>query len=286
MIMRSLAKFLGVTVATLVWAFVGTAESPSAQAGDDTIVLAPHRAVYDLKLLESRGKQPLQAAHGRILYDFSGSPCEGYTLSFRQVTELDSGEGKTAISDLRTTNWEQGAGQSFRFASTNLLNNEPVEAAEGRAERAGDHVTVTLTRPQPKTFDAGDVVFPSEHMRRIIAAARAGKPLLEVGVYDGSEAGEKIYNSLTVIGHAVEAPGRQPTDAAAGQQGLAGVKRWPVTVSYFDRAKGEGDQTPLYSISFEAYENGIARALKLDYGDFILVGEMTTLELKEAKPCP
>ena len=29
---------------------------------------------------------------------------------------------------------------------------------------------------------------------------------------------------------------RVPTDAAAGQQALAGLKRWPVTVSYFDRA--------------------------------------------------
>jgi len=27
------------------------------------------------------------------------------------------------------------------------------------------------------------------------------------------------------------------------------------------------------------------RALKLDYGDFVLTGEMTSLEMKDAKPC-
>ncbi|HEY0440287.1 MAG TPA: DUF1849 family protein, partial [Xanthobacteraceae bacterium] len=60
---------------------------------------------------------------------------------------------------------------------------------------------------------------------------------------------------------------------------------WPVRVSYFDRAKADSDQTPLYSISFEAYENGVSRALKLDYGEFVLTGEMTSIELKETKPC-
>lgn len=286
MILSNSSNSFRAAVAALATAIAGASGLASAQTPGDTIALAPHRAVYDLKLAENRGKRSLEAARGRILYDFSGSPCEGYALSFRQVTELDSGEGKSAVSDLRTINWEEGAGQSFRFISSNLLNNNPGEAAEGRAERSANKVAVALTKPVAKTFDAGDVVFPSEHMRRIIAAARAGKPLLEVGVYDGADTGEKIYNSLTVIGRAIGPDGRQPTDAAAGQQALAGLKRWPITVSYFDRTKGEGDQTPLYSIAFETYENGIARALKLDYGDFVLTGQMTTLELKEAKPCP
>jgi hypothetical protein len=286
MIFRNFYALSVAAAAALAVVAAGSAGVRSAQAVGDTIVLAPHRAVYDLKLAETRGKQPLQAARGRILYDFSGSPCEGYSLSFRQVTELDSGEGKSAVSDLRTTNWEEGAGESFRFISSNLLNNEPVNAAEGRAARNGNEVTVTLTKPEAKTLQAGDVVFPSEHMRQIILAARAGKSLLEIGVYDGSDVGEKIYNSLTVIGQPIGPSGRQPSDAAAGQPALASLTRWPLTVSYFDRAKGEGDQTPLYSISFEAYENGIARGLKLDYGTFVLTGEMTTLEMRASKPCP
>jgi hypothetical protein len=59
-----------------------------------------------------------------------------------------------------------------------------------------------------------------------------------------------------------------------------------VTISYFDTSKGEGDQTPAYAISFENYENGISSALKLDYGDFVLAGDMSALEVKPAKPCP
>src|SRR5262249_35618982 len=92
----------------------------AAQAG--TVVLAPHRAVYDLKLLRTPGKRQIESVRGRILYDFSGSPCEGYILQFRQVSELDSGEGKIALSDLRANTWEEADAKSFRFNSTNYLN--------------------------------------------------------------------------------------------------------------------------------------------------------------------
>jgi len=66
---------------------------------------------------------------------------------------------------------------------------------------------------------------------------------------------------------------------------LEGLKRWPVTVSYFDHAKQGGEQTPVYSIRFELYENGVSRALLLDYGDFAISGSMSSLEMREAKPC-
>ena len=79
------------------------------------VFLAPHRAVYDLKLVRTRGSRGLEAVRGRILYDFSGSVCEGYALNFRQVSELDSGEGKNAMSDLRASTWEDGEARNFRF---------------------------------------------------------------------------------------------------------------------------------------------------------------------------
>ncbi|MBN8919915.1 MAG: cell envelope integrity EipB family protein [Rhizobiales bacterium] len=265
-------------------AAAGPAAAESVEAGG--IALAPHRAVYDLQLAGTTGKQSLEAVRGRILYDFSGSACEGYTLQFRQVTQLDSGEGKSVTSDLRTTNWEEGHGKAFRFATRNFLNNEPADSSEGKAERQGADAAVTLTKPDDKTLTVKDVVFPSDQMRQVIAAAKQGRPILELGVYDGSDNGEKIYNTLSVIGHAIKAGDIPSGDAAAKEKGLEKLTRWPVTVSYFDRAKAGGDQTPVYSIAFEIYENGIARALKLDYGDFKLSGELTTLEMKEAKPCP
>jgi hypothetical protein len=248
--------------------------------------LTSHRAIYELTLKQSRGKTAPAAARGRILYDFSGSTCEGYVLTFRQVSELDNGEGKITLSDLRSTTWEDGAANTFRFKSQSYLNQQLVESVDGQAKRKQDAIAITLTKPNERTIDIGNsIVFPTEHMRRILIAAREGKTILDIAVYDGADTGMKVYNTLTVIGAVIPPDADAPTDAAAGQSALAGLKRWPVTISYFDRAADPGDQTPLYAISFEVYENGVSRALLLDYNTFSISGEMTSLEIRSTKPC-
>jgi EipB-like len=248
--------------------------------------LASHRAVYELKLAQTRGNSAAVSARGRILYDFSGNVCDGYALQFRQVSELDNGEGKVTLSDLRSTTWEDGAAKKFIYKSQNYLNETLVDTVDGQAERAPDKVTVSLTKPEDKKFDLeAAMAFPTDHMRRIIEAARADKSILEVPIYDGSDKGEKVYNTLTVIGRVIAPNERVPTDAAAGQEALAGLKRWPITVSYFDKNAKSGDQAPIYSIKFEIYENGVSRALMLDYNDFAISGELTSIEMRETKPC-
>jgi hypothetical protein len=255
----------------------------AAQTPPDELVA--HRAVYELKLANTRGKSAV-SARGRILYDFTGSVCEGYKLEFRQVSELDNGEGKQTLSDLRSTTWEDGAAKNYKFNSQNYLNQRLVDTVDGTAERQSGWIAVTLTKPKDNkvALDA-TIVFPTEHVRRIIDAARDGKTILEFPVFDGSETGQKVYNTLTVIGHEIAADQKVPTDAAAGQKALAGMKRWPVTVSYFDKAGKGGEQTPVYAIGFELYENGISRALVLDYNDFAINGDLTSLELRDTKPC-
>jgi EipB-like len=263
------------------------AAAPSA----DTVLLTPHRAVYDLKLSKSRGSRGIEAVRGRILYDFSGNACEGYDLQFRQVSELDSGEGKAAVSDLRSSTWEDGAAKKFRFNSENMLNDRKTDAVDGHAERDTTTVSVSLSKPKEKNFAVPvGAVFPTEHMRRIIIGAREDKTILEFPVYDGSETGEKLYHTLTVIGRPIGPGQKPPNDAGAKVPELAKLTRWPVTISFFEqtgeKAEQTGEQTPVYSISFELYENGVSRALTLDYTDFSISGEMTSLEIKKPKACP
>jgi hypothetical protein len=273
------AASIGVAVAASLGARRATALTPVAD-------LVSHRAVYDLKLAHARGNPSAVSARGRILYDFSGSVCDGYTLQFRQVSELDNGEGKVTLSDLRSTSWEDGAAKKFIFKSQNYLNQTLIDSVDGQAEREVDKIAVGLTKPTDRKFDLdAAVAFPTDHMRRIIEAARAEKSLLELPIYDGSDKGDKVYNTLTVIGRAILPDERLPADAAAGQQAFAGLKRWPVTVSYFDRAARGGDQVPVYSIKFELYENGVSRALLLDYNDFAISGELTSIEVRDTKPC-
>jgi EipB-like len=249
----------------------------------------PHQALYELSLVKSRGSASIDSARGRILYNFSGSACEGYTSEFRQVSELNSGEGKVTLSDLRSTSWEDGAGKSYRFKIDTRMNDTDSSPIDGVAERDGDHITVKLKQPASKTFTLdGSTVFPTEQIQRIIAAARQGKSVLELTVYDGSDNGEKVYNTLSVIGQPI--PGDRTIaapDPSTTNDQMKSLTRWPVTVSYYDRdAKAkEGEQTPVYAMSFELYENGVSRTLVLDYNDFVISGAMGKFDVKDSKPC-
>jgi hypothetical protein len=248
-----------------------------------------HQALYELSLVKSRGSNSINSARGRILYNFSGTACEGYTSEFRQVSELDSGEGKVTLSDLRSTSWEDGAGKSYRFKIDARMNDSDATPVDGVAERAGDHINVKLKQPVSKTFTLdGATVFPTEQIQRIIGAAREGKSVLELMVYDGSDNGEKVYNTLSVIGQPI--PGDRSIaspDPSTANDVMKSLTRWPVTVSYYDRdAKaGDGEQTPVYAMSFELFENGVSRALVLDYNDFVISGALGKFDVKDSKPC-
>jgi hypothetical protein len=274
---------------TMAFVAVGPGLAARQAIAAASAVFLPHQALYELSLVKSRGTASIDRARGRILYNFSGSACEGYTSEFRQVSELNSGEGKVTLSDLRSTSWEDGEGKSYRFRIDTRMNDAPSNAVDGIAERAGDQITVKLKQPEPKTFTLdGSTVFPTEQIQRIIAAAKEGKALLELSVYDGSDNGEKVYNTLTVIGQPI--PGDRTIaspDPATTNEQMKSLTRWPVTVSYYDRdAKArQGEQTPVYAMSFELFENGVSRALVLDYNDFVISGVLGKFDVRDSRPC-
>ena len=248
-----------------------------------------HQASYELSLLKSRRNPAVDGASGRIVYSFSGSECEGYTTEFRQVSQVDSDGGKSKTSDMRSTSWEDANGKVYRFKIQTLTDNVETANVDGYAEHTGDKVTVKLKSPAQKTFTIDrDVVFPTEQVRRIIEAARGGASVLPLDIYDGSEDGTKVFHTLTVIGRPI--PGdkaSQTPDVGLDNDALKTMTRWPVTVSYFDLAAKDdnGEQTPEYAMSFELYENGVSRALKLDFNDFVMSGSMSKFDVKSGKAC-
>ena len=246
--------------------------------------LAPHRVVYDLSLAKATGTRGVENARGRIAFDFLGDNCEGYALTYRQVTVLESGEVGSKTSDMRTATFETGDGRSFRFRTDSEIEGAAAKKLDGDAERRREGgLAVRLKQPKPERFTFGDdPLFPSDHMKRLIAAARAGETTFSIKVFDGSDDGHKVYDTLAVIGRRIE-PGPIESEPASKHEALAKTARWPVTLSYF--APGDGERTPIYVISFEMYENGVSRALTLDYGEFALKGAVQSIEMLPPSAC-
>src|SRR5262245_49699572 len=68
--------------------------------------LAPHRAVYEFTIGQVRTDKAVSGLSGRMVYEFTGSPCEGYTQSMRFVTRTTAASGTLTVTDQRSTSWE------------------------------------------------------------------------------------------------------------------------------------------------------------------------------------
>ena len=175
---------------------------------------------------------------------------------------------------MRSATFEAGDGKDFRFRIETRLDNVPSEDIDGKAKKTGGASSRSIS-PSPSSPRSRSTA--ARCSRPSICATFSGRRaaasrILEAKVYDGSGDGEKVFDTLTVIG--------KPTSGAVSEKAaqikeLAGLNRWPVAISYFE--PGKRDEQPVYVLSFDLYENGVSRALKLDYGDFVLTGEMTEL---------
>ncbi|MCB1492714.1 MAG: cell envelope integrity EipB family protein [Rhodobiaceae bacterium] len=250
----------------------------------DDVPLAPHRAVYDMKLADTDNGS-VEDITGRLVFEITGNECEGYVMNTRFVlnTALES---RTILNDFQSSTWEDPKESAFRFISKDYVDNELSEETNGTAAKERNTVQVSFTVPEEKTVELkGDALFPVQHIQKLIRAARKGETVFQSPLYDGTDGGEKIYNTTAIIGAPFAA------DVFRGKSTPAdGVvktsERWPVVMSYFDdTSENADDGLPIYQMAFELYDNGITRSLTLDYGDFKLDGQMSQFEMLEPSKC-
>lgn len=264
----------------LTFLALGVAAAGPARAEDAPVVMAAHHAVYKLSLRSAKGTNAPASASGAIDYDVTGSACDGYTTNFRQLVEVQPAEGDSKLNDMTSNTFENEAATDYTFNTKTSSGDDTPDTVAGKAQRGADgRIAVDTKSPKGHADFASDVLFPTQHLRHIIAAAERGDKILSADIFDGSETGKKLFHTLTVIGAPLT---DAPDDPAGKAEALKGMRRWPVVISYFE----DGKDQPDYVLSSDLYENGISRALKLDYGDFVLAGALDQLTVAPpAAPC-
>ena len=270
----------GFASAILAWACFSGVTVGGASAASANI-LVPHRAVYDLELKDASERSGISGLYGRMVYEFNGSACEGYTVSFRFVTKVDTGE-EVRLTDQQTTTYEDLKNGNFRFLTRSFTDEKLDKEVRGSAHEAEQGVKVDLTSPDKRQVDLAESLFPTEHMLEVIDRAKKGDTLFESRIFDGSDSGDKTLITTTMVGKQ-----RNPIadDGDAVKAGaMASKPYWPVTISYFNDDM-TGDALPIYRMEFKLYENGITRDLTMDYGDFVLTGKLADLEVFKQGDC-
>lgn len=252
------------------------------------VVFAPHRAVYDLRLDDSKSGSGVAGVNGRIVYELTGSACEGYSQSMRFVTQTITQEGDSQVTDLRTSSWEQVPPRRLRFSTSTFQNEQPADQTQGIAERDAPTggTRVDLTRPAKRKFSlSGNIYFPIQHSMAIIKAARSGTHILAADLFDGSETGDKIYATSTVIGRQIAPGAGTPIELSSGSGQIDNVASWPISVSYFTPGASRTDSLPLYEMSYRFHENGVTSSLRIDHGEFAIRGELKELTYLDPGKC-
>ncbi len=250
--------------------------------------LAPHRAIYDMTLAKAAEGANVSDVRGRLVFDFTGSPCEGYTLNTRLVTEIVDRDGRSTTTDLRSSTWEHAGGDKFRFDSSQYLNQKLSEQVTGLASRAknGGNVNIALEKPKKHQLHIkASSMFPTQHSIAVLDAAQEGRNVVQANVFDGSEKGETYFETTTFIGKPVP-PGEAGFKHIPNSEKLDGLISWPVSISYFEDKKGPDEGIPTYELSFRLYSNGVSRKLSIDYGTFSIDGELTRIDFFEPGKCP
>ncbi len=254
------------------------------------VKLAPHRAVYDMTLKRAVAGSNVSDIRGRLVFNFTGSPCAGYSLGTRLVTEIIDRDGRSTVTDMRSSTWEQAQGGRFRFDTSQYMNQKLAEHVKGIATRgkSGEAIDITIRKPRKRSVKlGGDPLFPTQHSLAILAAAEAGRDIVQANLYDGSEQGVKLFETTTLIGRAFQ-PGTGKTFIPIkNAENLDTLPSWPVTIGYFDgKAPARSDEgLPSYELSFRLYANGVSRKLVIDYGNFAIAGELSRIDFYEPEKC-
>lgn len=245
-----------------------------------------HRAVYDLSLAETSDRANIRSVRGRIVYELTGSACEGYAARYRYKTNVDVGR-RVLDNDQQSTVFESADGERFDFATRYFLNGQEEQNIRGSALKGDSGLKVTLSKPGEREIELEPAIFMNEHMAKIVEAAKAGETIVSATVYDGSDGADELMDTTAIIGK--EKPGGQtfenePEDVSRSYRNQPG---WPVSISYFDRSQpaSAGEKLPTYRVSFLMHADGVSRNLTMTYEDYALKGDLKQLEFLPQESC-
>jgi len=253
----------------------------SQAAPKPAIDIAPHRAVYQMSLASAKSGSGLVSASGALAFEW-GDGCDGWTVEQRYKLTLVFSQAAEVEIVTNFATWESKDGLKYRFKVRKTKNGkaEADVAGEAHLAGAGQAGKAAFTSPEKTVMDLpAGTIFPTEHTLVLLRQALADKTLVKRVVFDGATPdGAAEVNALI---------GRKLAAGQAGAEPLLARPGWYMRMAYFniDKAAAQGLGEPDYEIGMELQDNGIARAIKLDYADFSIKGTLEKVELLPKPPC-
>lgn len=257
--------------------------SSASSAGFE--IIKPHRAVYDIKLINATDRSGIKKMKGRMVFEVRGNECEGITLKYRFLTRVSTARDQY-LSDQQTSTYESPDGKEFTFLSKSFLNEQLEETVKGRAVHTANGISVVLDSPTHQEFDFPTARFLTSYLVKIIDLAKAGEHFIRDDIYDGSDGGDETISTSSVISNQKSVSDSNDEFGSEVAEHLEDLEAWHISMSYFDKNTGaSAEHIPVFESSYLLFDNGVSSDLVMRYPDYSLEGKLSELEMFEVSPC-
>lgn len=242
--------------------------------------LQPHRAIYKVALGRAAGRSDVTAATGTMFYRFAEG-CDGWTVENRTVLQLSYESGGDTETVWTFASWESNDGRKFRFYARYEQDGAQIERLEGRAsiDAPGGGGAAEFTEPEGRiTALPPGTLFPTEHLRALIAAADRGELRLTRVVFDGAS----IDNPYLVTAVMGPLP-RGGRDALAAATRLPSVPAWWTQLAFFPYHQPHA--SPEFEIGAQYRADGIADRIVQRFDTFALDVRLSDFEALARPDC-
>lgn len=262
--------------------------SPDPVAPVGSPGLTPHRAIYAVTLAHTKNGVGIHDVSGKMFFELTDA-CDGWAVQQHMQLRFAFPEGDMSevASDIVT--WEAKDGKKFNFNVRRVTNGKEDENYKGRASMEANGGIAHYTTPADKADVEipASALFPMAHTSMIVQKAKAGDKLFTRRVFDGSDE-EGSADVSAFIGTPLDP--KADADLAESLRGnplLAGHKAWPTRLAFYSLGGDSKSETgePDYEMDMLMQDNGIARSMTIDYGDFSVAGVLVSLEKGPSFEC-
>jgi hypothetical protein len=241
--------------------------------------LQPHRAIYRMALSSAARHSDVVSANGVMIYRFARG-CDGWTVENQTFLRLLYENDSQADTLWSFASWESADGRRFRFHARYDQDGKTIEKLEGQAEldAVGGAGQARLSQPDKVIALPSGTLFPTEHVRRVIAAAEQGKHRLNRVVFDGASLDDPyVVNALF---------GPLPpalAEAQARDLGIPVKPAWWTRIAFFPFDTKE--ELPEFEMAANYRSDGIADKIVQSFDSFALDVQAKKIELLPAPDC-
>ncbi len=235
--------------------------------------ITPHRAIYRMSLGTVKNGGSVTDVSGKMFFEWRDS-CDGWAVQQRLQLRFAHVEGDESDVSSTIVTWESKDGKQYTFNVRRLTDGKETDyrgQAVTGTEDAG-HFAYDLPQEKKGSLPEG-TVFPSAHTLEILTKAAAGETLFTRPVFDGSDE-DGLAEVSAFLGKALADPWKG--DASLQKSPLLEEPVWPVRLAFFKPK--EPDSEPDYEMDVTLQGDGIARTVRIDYGNFSVSGVLTHLE--------